>query len=389
MKDTTDSKGVTAAKDEGQGAIGSLSKELEEVSDPRAKRGQRYGLVDLMTLFIMGKMAGEDSFRGIAEWVKLREAELVEELGLKRGRVPHATTYARVFGKLDNEALERATSRYFSQQHTEAMTVSIDGKTLRGTIPSGQSRGLHLLAAYATELGCVVGQVAVPSDHNEASTAPTLLSQLDLKDRVVIGDAMFTQQSLCDQIVEAGGDYVLPVKANQPTLQKEIADAFIPPIVTKGHSCPTLPYFETQSLNKQHGRVELRYLTASDALQDYLQWPHLQQVFRLQRVVRFPDGRLTYQVIFGITSLSHQQAPASRLLHLLRDHWHIENRLHYVRDVTFHEDACRVRLPHRQRFLAIINNLVIGLIRRAGFEFIPQARRYFDFHFRHALRLIT
>lgn len=144
-----------------------------------------------------------------------------------------------------------------------------------------------------------------------------------------------------------------------------------------------------QTVNTGHGRIEHRYLTVNSQLNDYLDWPDLGQVFRLQRVVqRQKTGKLSYQVVFGITSLSISDCPPERLLTLLRSHWHIENRLHYVRDVTFHEDACQIREPKRQRVLATLNNLVIGLIRQCDFEYIPEARRFFSVNYRHALQLL-
>jgi hypothetical protein len=113
-----------------------------------------------------------------------------------------------------------------------------------------------------------------------------------------------------------------------------------------------------------YGRIETRYLTVTSELNAYLDFPHIQQVFRLQQVIQYQaTGKITYQVIFGITSLSRQQCPADRLMALIRSHWHIENRLYYVRDVTFREDVSRIRHTKRHRLLTTLNNMVIGLIR--------------------------
>lgn len=207
--------------------------------------------------------------------------------------------------------------------------------------------------------------------------APRLLEQLDLGGRIVMADAMLTQRDICVQIVEADGHYILPVKANHPTLQQDIAEAFLPPLVIPGHHGSPLPQHTAQHISLRSGRLEYRYLSTTAVLNDFLDWPHVQQVFRLQRIVHHPTGRLTYQVVFGISSLSLSLAPPERLLLHLQDYWHIENRLHYVRDVTFHEDACRIRHRPRQRFLASLNNLVIGLIRQCDFDFIPQALELF------------
>jgi len=232
-------------------------------------------------------------------------------------------------------------------------------------------------------------QVEVDSKANEWTLAPQLLNKLDLRGRIVTGDAMFTQRDLCEQVVSAGGDYVLIAKANQATLQQAIAEAFAPPPVAPGHAYLPPPEVTSHSLDFRHGRLEYRFLTASSQLNAYLDWPQLGQVFRLQRLIQHPvTGRLTYEVVFGITSLPVERCSPTRLLSLVRTHWHIENRLHYVRDVTFHEDACPIRHPKRQRVLATLNNLVLGLIRRTHFAFVPQARRFFAAHLAHAVHLL-
>jgi predicted transposase YbfD/YdcC len=388
MKPTTNEANLSVPKTETLINIGSLRSYLERVPDPRAARGKRYQLVDLLTLVILAKLCGEDGFSGIADWVRLRGKQLVKLLGLSRTSMPHQTTYERVFGELDITAFEHEVGQYFAQSSEANISVCVDGKTLRGTINAAHPQGVHLLAAYDPQQGVVLMQVEVDTKHNEIVAAPRLLEQLDLRGRIVMADAMLTQHAICKQIVEAEGHYILPVKANHPTLQHDIAEAFLPPVAIGGRQGACLPQHTTQHIRLRSGRLEYRYLTTTDALNDFLDWPDVQQVFRLQRLVQHPAGRLTYQVVFGISSLSLDLAPPERLLALLQDYWHIENRLHYVRDVSFHEDACRIRHRRRQRFLATLNNLVIGLIRQCDFNFIPQARRFFDCHFEQALDLI-
>jgi predicted transposase YbfD/YdcC len=369
--------------------VGSLMSYLEQVIDPRAARGVRYALVHLLTLLVLAKLGGEDSVSGMAEWVKVRGADLVRLLKLPRPNVPHPTTYERVLDKLDVLSFEQQIGAFFAAQVPDAATISMDGKTLRGTIPDGETQGVHLLAAYSPGQGVVLMQVEVKSYENEISVAPRLLEKLDLRGKIVTGDAIFTQHSLCEQIVEAGGAYILPVKANQLDLQAAIAALFMPPPVSLGHSLPREAWRTAHTVTCQRGRIENRYLTSCSLVHAGWGWAQLAQVFRLQRVVHHQrTGRLTYQVAFGITSLSPERATPQFLLELIRQHWHIENRLHYVRDVTFSEDACRIRQPHRQRLLATLNNLVIGLLRQTPFDFIPQARRYFTVHYHEAFMLL-
>jgi predicted transposase YbfD/YdcC len=370
--------------------IGNLRAGLHKLQDPRKAKGIRYPLVDLLTLLILAKLGGEDEMKGMAEWVRLREGTLIRLLNIRRSRLPHQTTYDRVLAELDAQAFDQIIGNFFTEVSAgEKWSITLDGKVLRGTIASGQTQGTHLLAAYMPERGVVLMQIEVGNKANEITAAPRLLEAVDLQGCVVTGDAIFTQRSLCEQIVESGGDYIFPVKDNHPKLRQTIADLFMPAVVSPGHSPVRLPETHAHTLNHGRGRTEYRYLTASSQLNDYLDWPHLGQVFRLQRVVQHhKTGKLTYEVLFGVTSLSAAVCSPDRLLHLIRQHWHIENRLHYVRDVTFGEDACTIRHTKRQHLLASLNNLAIGLLRQTDFRYLPEARRYFSLHCDEALQLL-
>ena len=289
---------------------------------------------------------------------------------------------------LDLSEVETVIGAFFQGQNITGV-VSLAGKTLRGTIPTGQTQGTHLLAAYAVEHGVVLHQMDVATKTNEITVAPQLIDRLDLSNCIVTGDALLTPYAICTAIQEAGGNYVLPVKANHATLQHAIAESFLPPLrprhqtwltADQTHTCP-------------RGRMEWRILTATSRLNDYVQyrgWSHVQQVFRLQRVVQHKTtGRLSYEVVFGITRLTTHQATPDDLLRIMRQHGHIENRLHYVRDISFGEDACQVRNPHIQHVLASLINLALGLIRLAtNFPYIPQARRYLAANLSEAFHLV-
>jgi predicted transposase YbfD/YdcC len=389
----TDTTPITACAQPETGfcfSVHGLRSYLEQLDDPRKARGVRYSLVDLLTLLILAKLGGEDSLKGMAEWVRLREETLIRLLGIARERLPHQTTYERVLAGMDEGALNAMIGTFFRATETDKQgQIVLDGKVLRGTIPPEETQGTHLLAAYMPERGIVLMQVEVDGKANEKSTAPRLLEAIDLQGCVVTGDAMFTQRDLCEQIIEAGGDYLFPVKDNQPNMLETIADVFMPAPVSPGHSRLRLPETHAQMIDHARGRTEYRYLTASSQLNEYLDWPHLGQVFRLQRVVHYHrTGKITYEVLFGITSLTTQQSTPDDLLQHVRHHWHIENRLHYVRDVTFREDACTIRHTKRQRLLASINNLVIGLVRQTNFRYLPEARRYFSVNYPEAFQLL-
>lgn len=372
--------------------VESLYASLCQLHDSRHARGMRYQLVTVLVYVILAKLAGEDRLSGISEWVRLRQQALAEALQLGAVQAPHRTTYSRILGRVvDPEQFERLMGDYFSNVASSghSVQVSIDGKSLRGSIGCGQTRGVHLLGAFVPEQGWVLMQVEVDGKENEITAAPRLLKSLDLRGKIVSGDAMFTQRELSVQIVNSGGDYIWPVKDNQPQLLDDIATVFEPQRPLKGFSAAPEQFSTATTLDKAHGRIEQRTLHASQQLAGYLDWPHAQQVFRLERrVERIRDGKLTHELVYGITSLSARQADAGRLLELVRKQWHIENKLHYRRDETLREDWCHLRMGHAQRMMAAINNLVVGLLAMRRANNLPQMRRRFAAYWNEALDLI-
>jgi predicted transposase YbfD/YdcC len=370
----------------------SLFGALAELQDRRDARGLRYALVTVLVFVILAKLAGEDHLRGIAQWVQLRKELLAEALGLAKAQAPHATTYSRVLRwAVDIEELEQVVSQFFLRQPQtgRAVVINLDGKTLRGTIPAGQTKGVHLLAAYLPEEGWVLLQVKVDSWENEIPAAMRILKQVDLRGKVVTGDALLTQRELSTHIVEAGGDYVWTVKDNQSRLKEDIEVLFAPESCVPGFS-PSHKDFQTAiTRGKGHGRLERRTLTASSLLKGYLSWPYAEQVFRLtRRFHRIRDGKLMKETTYGVTSLTVAEASPERLLHLVRAHWGIENGLHYRRDETLREDRCRLKGQGAQA-MATINNLVLGILRNHNSCYLPDARRYYSAHFEEAVALIT
>ena len=266
--------------------------------------------------------------------------------------------------------------------------MSLDGKTLRGTIPAGQTRGKHLLAAYLPEEGWVLMQVEVEGHENEVPAALRIVKSIDLRNKIVTGDALLTHRGLSVQIVEAGGDYVWTVKGNQPQLRQDIKTLFEPEACAPGFSPTQKDFDTTKTCEKGHGRMEWRTLTASSMLKGYVEWPYAEQVFRIERrFVRISDGKVEEETTYGVTSLTAAEADAARLLEIVRGHWRIENGLHYRRDETFREDRCRIT-GEGARAMAVINNLLLGLLRRRGVTNVPDARRYYAANLDEAVNLI-
>jgi predicted transposase YbfD/YdcC len=292
---------------------------------------------------------------------------------------------------LDVEELERAACEFFAAQPGagQSVVIALDGKTLRGTISAGQSQGRHWLAAYLPAEGWVLCQVEVESWENEIRAAPRLLHCVDFRGKIVTGDARFAQRELSRQIVEAGGVNVWTVKDNQIELRQDIELLFQPETTVKGFSAGTQDFRTDQTVDKGHGRLELRRLTVSAELKTYLDWPGAEQVFQLERSSkRIKDGLETHEVVYGITSLRTEEAGPGRLLQLIRRHGEIENGLHYRREETLREDWCHLKQGWAPRAMATINNLIVGLVLRKGWINLAEARRYSDSHPTDALNLI-
>jgi predicted transposase YbfD/YdcC len=220
----------------------------------------------------------------------------------------------------------------------------------------------------------------VAEKEGELTVAPELLAQVKLVGRVVTGDALYAQKNLSHQVVEQGGDYFWVVKDNQPTLRADIALLFAAP--------PWGEEFATVTEQGRHGdRQEVRKLWASTALNEYLDWPQVQQVCCMERRVTC-KGVTREETAYASTSLSPQKADALRLLQVWRGHWGIENRLHYVRDVTMKEDASQVRSGSVPEVMAALRNVVLGLLRQAGATNIAAALRHYSYKPMEALTIL-
>ena len=361
--------------------MSSLFARFKTLTDQRSRRGVRYPLAQALTLILLAKLGGEDTARGMATWLRHRAEDLAQALGLTRKSMPVRTTISRILGKaVKVEEFEETIGSYFRDRLAEKknLVIAIDGKTLRGTIEAGANQGLHLMAAYVPAEGAVLIQMEVTKKENEIVTAPHLLSCLDLRSKVVVGDAMQTQRELSAQIVTQGGDYIWVVKENQPQLREDIAAAFEP--------VPCVPCFNegtrdqptAKTLDKGHGRIEDRTITTTIELKDFLDWPGAEQVFKLhRRFVYVKEDRVREETSYGITSLPEEKAGPEVLLESVRAYWEIENGLHYRRDVTFQEDRCRLTIGHAAHMMAALNNLAIGLIARSDYSEAPEARRRF------------
>jgi predicted transposase YbfD/YdcC len=369
---------------------------LQTITDQRERRGKQYPLACLLMIAVLDKLAGQNSSRDIAQWARLRRHELSQVFALRREKMPPYSTWSRMLAHaFDPVEVEQIVGQFFrsqarpSEPERASLHLAVDGKTLRGTIPLGQTRGVHLLAAYLPEEGVVLSQMQVDEKTNEIGEAPQLLDQLDLRGVVVSGDAMFAQRELSLQIVQAQGDYLWIVKANQEGLREEIETLFQPHQPRPATSALPTDFRTASTVEKGHGRLEKRTITVSSMLVGYSDWPYLAQVFKLESQRTNALGISTTKVRYGVTSLSASVADARRILTLSRRHGGVENGLHYRRDATLKEDQSQLRMKHAPHLLAVLNNIVLGLFTRQAQSDVASARRTFAYQFDKALASLS
>ena len=374
--------------------IGSLYGWFHHICDPRGAKGKWYSLVMLLVVIFMAKLAGKDKPDEIADWAKNHAEELAEMMKLKRKQMPSHSTIRRVFHSILDEAeFDRMAQEYQQQEQSGGGEVlAMDGKTLRGTRIAEQERSDHVLSIYEVEGQSVLAQEAVESKENEIVAAPRVLEEVSLKGKIVTGDAMHTQKTTSQQIVAGGGDYLWPVKENQPRLYEAIQRLFAPDNPKPGFGKIETDFLTVCKTNYGHGRFEKRTMQTSAMLNDYLDWPKVGQVYRLEREFSWIRQGKVYKTSceteFGLTSLPRDQASPAKVLQVRRAHWWVETGLHYRRDVTFHEDDTRMTIGAAGRVLATIHNLIIRLIKRSGHQNAAKARRHFEGNLVEAFRLL-
>ena len=346
---------------------------LAGLPDRRTRKGRRYSLAAILTLALAAMLAGANDLLAIHRWGRRLSAKGLAAVGIAHGRAPAHATLHYVFRALPAADLARAL-RGLVPVAGGLGHVAIDGKRLRGSQKEA-SPGVHLLTAFATRLQATVAALVVPPDSAEMVAALALIRELPLgPGDVVAGDAAFTYRPAVEAIQATGAAYFLLVKANQPELQAELAHAFgddVPVRVAaaagtedRRRDPPDLARAET--VDKEHGRIETRRIAVRRPPARLAEvWPGVARVCRIERL-RETATYCTRQIVYAITSLPPETAPAGDLLHLARAHWQIENRLFRVRDGTFQEDACRVRSAEAPAALAHLRDACLALIRRTG-----------------------
>jgi predicted transposase YbfD/YdcC len=371
---------------------------LADVPDPRDERGRRYEWTYLLTIICAAMLCGHCSVRAMAQWAFLHRQELVTKLQPLRQIVPSAATLYRVLRRIDLAALEacvraytqavdaddRVTGEVTGVRGVKWRGLAIDGKEVRGAAAQGAPVTLVSLVRHAS--GAVLAQQAVDQKTNEIKAVPHLLAGRDLRGSVSTMDALLTQTEIAQQILRQHGHYLMVVKRNQPNLYQAIADLFdYPPPPAQPNE-----YLATTDTDLGHGRLEIRRLESSTALNQYLDWPGVAQVLRrTRRAIRLKTGEVSEQVTYGITSLTRRQAHPVHLEQLWRGHWTIENRLHYVRDESMGEDRSTIHTQNAPQAMAALRNAILTLLRYEGWTNIPDGLRFFAASIHKSLQTLT
>lgn len=375
----------------------SLAAAFASVPDPRRPASITYSVGAILALAVSAILSNHGSVLAMAEWGARQSAAVLAQLGFTTGQTPCQSTLQRLFAKLDGRSLSATLTAHFAPAGTPRppatalQGVAVDGKAQRGRLqyaPAGSP--VHALSAFCQTQGLVLAHEPITPLADKAAAeltaAPALLARVDWVGRVLTGDALFCQRQVCQQVLAAGGDYLLLVKENQPRLHAAIQLLFDPP--ADDRLLPLLDRRTARTLERGHGRTdEVRELVASIDLVEYLDWPGQAQVFRLERHWR-ERGTQRRCLHYGITSLPPSRATPAQLLALKRGHWSIENRLHRQKDVVFGEDASLIHTGQGATVLALLRDAAINVLHRAGVSRVAACLRDYSQHPDRAVRLL-
>lgn len=332
---------------------------FEDLTDPRIERTRVHTLFDLVVVALCGTIAGADSWADVERFGNDRLPWLRTFLKLENGIASH-DTFGRVFSRLDPAALVRCIQQWLHQIGREiGQHIAIDGKTLRGSFDKAAGRNpLHLVSAWASEARLTLGQIAVDSKSNEITAIPLLLELLDLKGATVTIDAMGCQKEIAAQIVAGGGDYVLALKDNHPTLHDAVAEEFTAALEA---DMPTPEMRRHVTVETNRGRKERREYTtlaAPKSLPGLADWAGLVTLVMVLRITNI-DGVEKGEISYYLSSLPLK---VKALAKAIRQHWSIESQLHWILDVTFTEDASRIRKRHAPQTSAMLRRMAVSIL---------------------------
>jgi len=339
-----------------------ISSIFSEIEDPRVKRNRVHLLTDIIIIAILSVIAGAKGWEDMENYGLSKYEWLSQFLKLPEG-IPSADTFRRVFERINTKVFEQCFRRWVESivENIGAQVIPIDGKTLKGSYDRALGKtALHLVSAWSSQHRLVLGQVKVADKSNEITAIPALLELLDIAGCIITIDAMGTQTAIAFQIFNAKADYILALKANHPTLHFQVKDWFEQHLQS-GFSGITHSYDER--VEKAHHRTEKRQIwcvptSELPPLHHLDDWVGLKCIIMVVRV-RHLWNKTTREVQFYLTSLD---CDASKLGQAIRLHWGIENGLHWTMDVTFNEDACRIRTGHAPQNLSLLRRIALNAL---------------------------
>jgi len=345
-----------------------LIEQLADLPDPRIARTRLHKLTDILAIAICAVLCGADGWDDFVAFGRAKHEWLKERLGLELpSGIPCADTFRRVFARLDPEALETCFRQWTRQLHvrTHGEVIALDGKVVRHSFDTAcEQPAIHMVSAWAARARLVLGQVKIDDKTNEIPTVPALLKLIDICGCIVTADAMSCQKATAAVIIAQGADYVLAVKDNQPTLYADIQARFA---YAEAHGYEDILHRYCTQNDKGHGRIETRRcdllpLALNDPFWGDVQaeWTGLRSLAKLTCTRQIGEKTST-EVRYFISSVPQS---ASCVLRAVRAHWGIENRLHYVLDVSMNEDACRIRRDHGAENLAVLRHIGLNLLRQ-------------------------
>ena len=330
-----------------------------ELTDPRMARTRVHDLFDIVVVALCGTIAGADGWADVERFGKERLDWLRTFLRLEGG-VPSHDTFGRVFARLDPAQLTACVAQWLEDIGREiGRHIAIDGKTLRGSFDTAAGKNpLHLVSAWATEARLTLGQVAVDSKSNEITAIPLLLELLDLKGATVTIDAMGCQKEIAAKIVEREGDYVLALKGNHEHLFQAAVDEFAQAVEADFQVPGLRRHVTVETSRGRRERREYLVMPAPKNLPGFADWAKLTSLGLVLRTTEI-DGKETGELSYFLSS----RAPrVKEFAKVVRGHWSIESQLHWVLDVTFTEDASRIRQRRAPQTSAVLRRLAVSIL---------------------------